>query len=402
MSTLRKLEEIIGIDSIKLGFFKEVQQTISELRDSNIKLENKRRDIQAILNGIPDVMIVTSLDYKILTVNSAFFETYKIKKPEGLNCYRLLKDSDSPCQSCPIPLAMDISNKVFRSVQILMVEGKNRQIECSASVMQDTLGKPGKVLLMQRDVTKEKQYQAKYFQAERMATIGILAEGVAHEINNPLTSISGFAEALSKHMNNLAQSVEHHEKNDELIDTFKEYLEIILKECNRCSEIVQNLLTFGVKKNLNFSMIDLNETVKNTLKLLRPRLANLPPDTISFELSANSPFVWGHPGELMQVLLNLILNALYAIKDSGKIIISTSIEKGKARLRVADNGHGIKSSHLDKLFEPFFTTKPIGQGIGVGLSTCYNIIRKHNGEILVHSEYTRGSIFEVILPYFME
>jgi two-component system, NtrC family, sensor kinase len=402
MSTARRLEEVIGIDSIKLGFFKEVQKTISELRESNIKLENKRRDIQAILNGIPDVMIVTSLDYEILTVNTAFFETYNIKKPEGLKCYRLLKGSERPCLSCPIALAVDSSDKVFRSVQILLVGGENRQIECSASVMRNTLGKPGKVLLMQRDVTREKQYQAKYFQAERMATIGILAEGVAHEINNPLTSISGFAEALTKHMDRLAQSVEHHEKNHELVDTFREYLEIILKECNRCSEIVQNLLTFGVKKNLTFSMIDLNETVENTLKLLRPRLANLPQDTISLELSAKGPFVRGHPGELMQVLLNLVLNALYAIRDSGKIIISTSIQKGKARLRVADTGHGIQSSHLDKLFEPFFTTKPIGQGIGVGLSTCYNIIKKHNGEILVQSEYGTGSTFEVILPYFME
>lgn len=402
MSTARRLEEVIGIDSIKLGFFKEVQKTISELRESNIKLENKRRDIQAILNGIPDVMIVTSLDYKILTVNTAFFETYKIKKPEGLNCHRLLKNSDSPCPSCPIALAVDSSDKVFRSVQILLVGGENRQIECSASVMRDTLGKPGKVLLMQRDVTREKQYQAKYFQAERMATIGILAEGVAHEINNPLTSISGFAEALTKHMDRLTRSVEHHEKNHELVDTFREYLEIILKECNRCSEIVQNLLTFGVKKNLTFSMIDLNETVENTLKLLRPRLANLPPDTISLELSTKCPFVRGHPGELMQVLLNLVLNALYAVRDSGKITISTSIQRGKARLRVADTGHGIQCSHLDKLFEPFFTTKPIGQGIGVGLSTCYNIIKKHGGEIQVQSEYNKGSIFEVILPYFME
>ncbi len=402
MSTTSRLEEVIGIDSIKLGFFKEVQKTISELRKSNIELDNKRRDIQAILNGIPDVMIVISLDYKILTVNTAFFDIYKIKQPEGHNCHRLLKGTDSPCPSCPIAPAVSSADKVFRSVQILAVAGESRQIECSASVMKDTLGKSGKVLLMQRDVTREKQYQAKYFQAERMATIGILAEGVAHEINNPLTSISGFAEALTKHMDRLTQSVEHNEENLELIDIFREYLLIILQECNRCSEIVQNLLTFGVKKNLTLSMIDLNEIVGNTLKLLRPRLENLPPDTIGLELSEKRPFVRGHPGELMQVLLNLVLNALYAVRDSGEITISTSVQKGKATLSVADTGHGIKSSHLDKLFEPFFTTKPIGQGIGVGLSTCYNIIKKHQGEIQVQSEYAMGSVFDVILPLFME
>jgi signal transduction histidine kinase len=110
----------------------------------------------------------------------------------------------------------------------------------------------------------------------------------------------------------------------------------------------------------------------------------------------------GHPGELMQVALNLILNALYAVRDSGTIHISTQVRGSMVLIRVSDTGHGIAPEVLDKLFEPFFTTKPPGQGIGIGLSTCYNIIMKHGGEITASSEEGKGAVFEVILPVFEE
>lgn len=393
------LEDICGIETIKLGFFREVQRKITELRASNVKLEQKRQDIQAILDGIPDVMAVLSMGFDLLSVNRAFYNTYPGVEPNGRRCHQIFKGRAEPCSPCPVALAMESSSKVARILQILNWHGENRQIECTASVMRDADDKPHRVLLLQRDVTLEKQYQAKYFQAERMATIGILAEGVAHEINNPLTSIGGFAEALARHLTELREAAPGSEKYSGIIADFDEYVQTILKECQRCSDIVQNLLTFGHRDAKRLATVNLNDVVHNSIKLLHPRLGRLSPDIIRLELDAEEPFLLGHPGELMQVVLNLVLNALYAVSESGHITISTTVRENMVLLRVADTGTGIQEEHITKLFEPFFTTKPPGQGIGVGLSTCYNIIKKHGGDIAVESEYGTGSVFEVILPY---
>ena len=144
-----------------------------------------------------------SPNYHVLSVNNAFFETYGNRDPLGLPCYQVFKGGDRPCSPCPMVMAREEGRKVCRQLQIMNVDGENRQIECSAALMSGSEDSPGKVLLLHRDVTMEKEYQAKYFQAERMATVGILAEGVAHEINNPLTSIRGFAEAMSGYLDRM-------------------------------------------------------------------------------------------------------------------------------------------------------------------------------------------------------
>ncbi len=394
-----KLEDISGIETVKLGFFKEVQRKISELKASNQELEQKRRDIQAILDGIPDVMAVISPEKKVLSVNKSFYDTYPGVEPTGLPCHKVFKDQDVPCAPCSIDLAMESPTRVSRSLQILNRSGENRQIECTASVMQNSRDKPDRILLLQRDVTLEKQFQAKFFLAERMATVGVLAEGVAHEINNPLTGISGFAEALVLRLGELEALVPKGAASEAIFEDFREFLDTILKECSRCSDIVQNLLTFGHREIKRLSTVNLNALVTNSIKLLGPKLSRLPKDIITLDLDMDEPVVLGHPGELMQVMLNLVLNALYAVRDSGSIRISTRVRENLVILAVADTGDGIQPEHINKLFEPFFTTKPAGQGIGVGLSTCYNIIRKHGGEISVESEPGQGSVFEVILPY---
>ena len=390
------INDVIGIESIKLGFFKEVQKTINELKASNIELEQKRRNVQDILNGIPDVVAVVSLDRRVLSVNNVFFETYRNRDPLGQECYKVFRGADKPCLSCPLTLVSKGSKRVCRQLQIMNVDNENRQIECSAALMSGTEGNPDKVLLLHRDVTLEKQYQAKYVQAERMATIGVLAEGVAHEINNPLTSISGFAELLSSRLGQIKGRILKEEECSGLC----EYLDIILKECSRCSEIVQNLLTFGHRDVRSMTIVNVNDIILNCLKLLHPQLSSLPPGAIQLDLSDEEACIIGHPGELMQVALNLILNALYAVQKSGMITVATVVEESTVLLRVIDTGHGIAEENIDKLFEPFFTTKPPGQGIGVGLSTCYNIIMRHGGEIKVMSEIGQGAAFEVLLPFF--
>jgi len=399
MQNNTKIEDLIGLEYAKLGFFKDVQIKISELRASNLELERKRGEIQAILDGITDTMAVVSLDFQILSVNHVFFEFFEHKKPVGAFCYEVFRNREKPCSPCPLMTARE-DNRVCRQMFITQLRGKNRHFEITASPLRNSDGNPCSILLLKRDMTLEKEYQAKYYQAEKMATIGVLAAGVAHEINNPLTGISGFAEGLRRRLPKLQKRLGESDADRELLEDFQEYVDIILTECNRCRDIVQNLLTFSPRKTPEFSRVDLNCLILEVLKLLHHQLKRHPPDLIHLELDRSVPNVRGAAAEIKQVILNLVLNALDAIQEDGRITIHTRTERGrKVLLSVRDEGCGISPDHLNKLFDPFFTTKAPGKGIGIGLSTCYNIIRQHGGEILVRSEQGKGAVFKVKLPY---
>lgn len=392
------LEDLIGLEDTKLGFFKEVQIKMRELQESNLKLEEKRQQIQAILDGITDVMAVTSLDYRIQSVNDVFYRTFPHPSPRDEFCYRVFRAREAPCSPCPLAEALE-TNHVCRQMHIYHLKGQNRQFEITASPLRDQRGKPELILLLKRDVTVEKEYQAKYYQAEKMATIGLLAAGVAHEINNPLTAICGFAEGIKRRLPKLEERLRGRQNDHKLTKDLQEYAETIIAEGNRCRDIVQNLLTFSPRWNASLSLLDLNFLVVDVLKILEHHLKKKLPNAICLDLDPALPRPMGIAAELKQVVLNLVINALEAIQDQGKITLKTYSQGNRwIVLSVKDTGYGIPKENLDKLFEPFFTTKPVGKGIGIGLSTCYNIIRQHNGEIQVESCAGEGAVFKVKLP----
>jgi hypothetical protein len=227
-----------------------------------------------------------------------------------------------------------------------------------------------------------------------MATIGTLAAGVGHEINNPLTAICGFAEGLKRRLPKLNGNIE-----EELFGDISEYVGIILKECRRCQEIVQSLLTFSRQRSTDFSPVNLNPLITDTFKLLHNHLKPYPREHVRMELGQDLPNICGDPSQLKQVILNLVFNALDATVERGSVTLRTyEVNEDWIGLAVEDSGCGVAIEHLDKLFEPFFTTKPVGKGIGIGLSTCYNIVRDHGGEIVVCSQEGQGSTFLVRLP----
>jgi two-component system, NtrC family, sensor kinase len=387
------LEDLIGIEYAKLGFFREVQEKIAELQASNLELARKQRHIQAILKGITDVMAVLSLDLRIVSVNHWFYDVFGEAPPQGKFCYEVFRHTAQPCSSCPVITARD-TNQVSRQQLIYPVDGKNRHFDTTASPLRTPQGEPCHILLIKRDVTLEKEYQAKYYQAETMATMGVLAAGVAHEINNPLAAISGFAEGLKRRLQRLGNGVDA-----ELLEDFHEYTGIIVKECERCQEIVRSLLTFGRQKSADFSPVNLNALVTDTLKLLQNHLKQYPENHIRLDFDEWLPSISGDASQLKQVILNLLFNALDATLAKGSIKLRTFVGSEKwVGLAVEDTGNGIPAEHLNKLFEPFFTTKPVGKGIGIGLSTCYNIVHTHGGEIVVCSQQDQGSTFLVRLP----
>jgi two-component system NtrC family sensor kinase len=227
--------------------------------------------------------------------------------------------------------------------------------------------------------------QAHLIQSEKLASIGKLAAGVAHEINNPLGGVLIYSHLL-------------------LEDTAKDSLQYenlkkIVKETSRCKDIVRGLLDFARPKDPEMSQIDINGIVEKSLYIVEGQsmFQNI---RIQKNYSSDLPRIVGDGAQLQQVFMNIILNAAEAMDGIGTLSITTSHESGGKYIDVLfqDTGHGIQDEDLKRLFEPFFTTKEVGKGTGLGLAISYSIIQKHQGTIEVSSQAGEGTTFTVRLP----
>ncbi|HHT9136951.1 MAG TPA: sensor histidine kinase [Candidatus Wunengus sp. YC60] len=249
-----------------------------------------------------------------------------------------------------------------------------------------------------REAYKKLQHtQRKLIHSEKLASIGILVTGLAHEINNPLASVAGCAEGLTDRLKNILDRKEGYNSKEEW-EIFPEYLKVICDETYRCKTIISNLLNFSRQSEPEFVRIDINRVVNDTLSVVQ-RQSQIKMQDIQLDLSKDPCVVIGDPQQLKQVFMNLIINALHATEGSGVISISTCRKQAVVQIVVKDSGVGIKPEHLGKIFDPFFTTKPTGKGTGLGLAICYGIIDVHNGRIEAHSEGAgKGATFTVTLP----
>jgi len=387
------LEDLVGIEHSKLGFYQELQQKVEQLKTSNQELEKKRKEIQALLDGITDLMLVLSEDMKIQRVNHVFSEWFPGINPIGKYCYEVFRDQSDKCKDCPARRALDL-DQIVKDLCIYKVDGKFRHFDIIASPLKIRPTGERNVLLFKRDVTLEKEYQAQFNQAEKMATVGALAAGVAHEINNPLAAINGFAEGLQRRIAKIRDKVD-----PDILADFTEYTETIIREGLRCRDIVQTLLTFSRPVAASLGPVDMNKCVKDTLFILKHHFKEHHNIAVLTGLQPNLPLVLGDEPQLKQVIINLFTNAFDATREGGRIsIVTKEAENGAVVLVVEDTGCGIPDEFHDKLFEPFFTTKPVGKGIGIGLSTCYSIVNNHHGEITVNSKQGAGTAFTVTLP----
>lgn len=223
--------------------------------------------------------------------------------------------------------------------------------------------------------------------SEKLASIGRLAAGVAHEINNPLTGVLTFAHLLRDKSN--------------MDDQDRQDLDLIIHETSRAADIVRGLLDFARERAAFKEPLDINLVIQRTLKLIRNQ-KSFDRITITEQFQDGLPEVNGDMNQLQQVLLNLSLNACEAMPEGGKIAVRTSAENGKVLVTVTDTGCGIKKEHLDQIYEPFFSTKPVGKGTGLGLSVSYGIVQQHGGTIEVDSEEGKGTTFTIVLPEYSE
>jgi two-component system NtrC family sensor kinase len=253
-----------------------------------------------------------------------------------------------------------------------------------------------------KDVTGQRRMEQQLIRSERLASLGTLVAGVAHEINNPLGIIAGYAEALLGRADDPALA------RMPQFEDFPEYLRTIQHEIFRCKGILQSLLEFARPSGGTFRDIDVNELVKEVLLLLQHRTSRLQ-HRIDLRLTRELPKIHADAGSLRQVVMNLLLNAVYFTPEGGTITITT--EAGGAggglggaagerfvRLSVRDTGSGVATELAGKIFDPFFTTKPVGEGTGLGLTISHRIVEEHGGSIDLETAPGAGATFVISLP----
>jgi hypothetical protein len=242
-------------------------------------------------------------------------------------------------------------------------------------------------LIIFDDVTDRAELERRLMQADKLSSIGLLAAGVAHEVNTPLAVISTYAQMLAKQISGDEQKAP--------------LLEKIARQTFRASEIVNSLLNFSRTSPTEFVPVDLNKVIRETLTLVEHQFAKSSVK-VDLGLDESIALIKGSPGKLQQVFLNLFLNARDAIESGGSSGGSLAIETGRAngavRVSVRDTGSGIAQENLARIFDPFFTTKGIRKGTGLGLSVSYGIMREHGGDIAVQSQPGKGTQFVLTFP----
>jgi len=245
-------------------------------------------------------------------------------------------------------------------------------------------GKPANVGYI-RDISERKKMEEQLIVTDRLASIGELASGIAHELNNPLTGIIGFSELLL---------------NKDIPEDVREDLQVINREAKRTSQVVKNLLTFARKHETTKQLVDINQAIKSVLDLraYEQKVHNI---AIVTNFDPELPEITADIFRLQQVFVNIIINAEYFMVQShgrGTITITTKVKGNTILASFANDGPGIKKEHLRHLFDPFFTTKEVGKGTGLGLSICHGIVTEHGGQIHAESEPSKGATFIVELP----
>ncbi len=238
-------------------------------------------------------------------------------------------------------------------------------------------------LIIFDDVTDREELERRLVQADKLSSIGLLAAGVAHEVNTPLAVISTYAQMLAK-------QVSGDDQKAKLLDK-------IAKQTFRASEIVNSLLNFSRTSPTDFAEMDLNRTLRETVSLVEHQFQTAGVVT-DLSLAENLPFIRGNAGKLQQVFLNLFINAKDAMPDGGVLTIRSRAEAGCAVLEIADTGQGIPPEHLARIYDPFFTTKGPKKGTGLGLSISYGIVHEHDGVIEVESTVGGGTRFRLEFP----
>ncbi len=367
---------------------------INSLRVINANLEvsrwqliNSRNTLRALFDSLPNSIYIVDRQYTLMAVNKSRVSRLGVHPSQvvGKACFVALFGRSQPCAGCKVMDTFLSAQAQTRSLSEQADDGSLREWEITTYPIQGEDGQTLQVIVYENDVTERRRMESRVIQSEKLAAVGQLAAGVAHEINNPLAAILANAQLLRRDLH----------REDEGIE---ESLRLIEIASTRAVRVVQNLLSFARKDNGEMAWISINQSLEKALALLNHEIVSRGVQ-VEINLAENLPEIFGSAENLESVWVNLLLNAMDAMpQGEGQLIIRSWQGDETLHVSIRDNGHGIPPDHLPHIFEPFFTTKGPGKGTGLGLSLCYQIVRQHGGNIQVESQLGKGTEFVVSLP----
>ncbi|MGA2745108.1 MAG: PAS domain S-box protein [Candidatus Sulfotelmatobacter sp.] len=359
---------------------------VTGLRASQSELYRERDFSGKILNHTQSLILVADTAGLISYANRRWFDAgFEARELLGHPLLELAAPAFVPALADALQSTLNSQQVDNLELEIVRRNGIAGKFSANLSPMRDEQGIVTSIVVVLTDITDSAVLRDKLVHAEKMAAVGQLVSGVAHEVNNPLTAILGFADLLME--------------NPELPETARKDMRVILQEAQRTKQIVQNLLSFARQMPPQRSAVQLNAILRRTMQLRSYDFTSHGVDVVE-HLDEELPYVMGDAHQLQQVFLNILNNAYDAVHEIGRpprIEIMSTKAGDAVEVSFRDNGNGI--SHSDKIFDPFFTTKEVGKGTGLGLSICYGILKEHGGEILCHNNTDRpGATFVVRLP----
>ncbi|HER63188.1 MAG TPA: PAS domain-containing protein, partial [Desulfobacteraceae bacterium] len=303
---------------------------------------------------------------------------FSAKKALGKKCADLFRTT-----LCRDACALNHAGETIRNRETTLktLDDRLLQVAVSSAMLFDAEGEPVGGVQTFRDITSDKKRHELYCHTEKLAAIGQLAAGVAHEINNPLGNILGYARYI---------------RPDAPAAEIESKVAVIIEQARKCNDIVQGLLHFSRSSGAEPGPFNLNGLIRRTIDLVRYQ-ADKQQTVISFTGQGNLP-AFADPKKIEQVVFNLLLNAVQATERDGNIVVGSGWAGKNVYFTVTDDGPGIDESIIHRIFDPFFTTKPVGEGTGLGLSICAGIVAEADGSIDVEPGETGGSRFTVLLP----
>lgn len=363
-----------------------VLKDITDRREAERRYRRERDFNKNILNNTQSMILVLDTAGLVSYANRRCFEAgYREEDILGKPLVSRVPAAKRPLLAEALERTLEGAALDNLEIPLLRANGTAGQFSVSLSPMRDEQGHINSIVVVMTDVTDASDLQAKLMHTEKMAALGQLVSGVAHEVNNPLAAIVGFTDLLLE--------------NPEVPKDAKDELQVILQEAQRTRVIVQNLLSFARQMPAQREPVQVNTVLRQTLKLRAYDFSN---HGVQAEerYDENLPLTIGDPHQLQQVFLNILNNAYDAVQETrrpGKIEIQTSQSGGNLEISIQDNGPGI--AQPERIFDPFFTTKEVGKGTGLGLSICYGIVRAHHGEISARNNAEGpGCTFLVRLP----
>ena len=370
----------------KNRLYLQLEEANNDLRATYNNLSETKYYLQMILDNSKAVIITTDNDGKIVEFNREAEALLEYKKDEAIGKDVLMLYENPEQRNELISRSRFKDGEIWavrnREVTLRSKSGKLFYVSLTLSALVNDRGGIVGTVGIGKDISEQKMLQLKLIQSEKLAGIGTLASGIAHEINNPLAGILGMAEAI---------------RDEDDTGIIKSYANDIIRYATDAGKIVKELSAYSRSAhNEAQSTVDLSVVIEDSLKLVKHAVP-LTSIEVVHNLKKDS-LLFANANELQQVFVNLIINAIHAINDGGRLIINCLREGKFVKATVSDTGHGISREHISRIYDPFFTTKPPGKGTGLGLYIVYRIVTRYGGSVDVESTEGEGTTFTLKFP----